>query len=325
MIVSLNYQHLIDFTRNIDFYFFPDTTGVFRLDSNNQTEIEGGLYAVGMAYAIQVTPTLSFGFTLNFWEDWLGDNGWEKTNHETNSGLWHPFPPGVPMFSDYMRYDQYDFSGFNANLGVMWNIASNLTLGAIFKTPFTADLFHETTTQELTYIETAPRTYLEDGTPKHTASDEELDIPMSYGLGFAYRCSDRFTVSGDIYRTEWPDFVLRDSKGKETSPASGRPIERSDIDPTHQIRLGGEYLFIYSNYIVPVRGGVFYDPAPAEGIPDDFFGFSLGSGIAYKRFVFDVAYQYRFANDVGDSILQELDFSQDVDEHILYTSLIFHF
>jgi len=56
-----------------------------------------------------------------------------------------------------------------------------------------------------------------------------------------------------------------------------------------------------------------------------FFGVSLGSGIAYDRFVFDLAYQFRFGNNVGDSILKELDFSQDVREHTVYASVIIHF
>jgi len=97
------------------------------------------------------------------------------------------------------------------------------------------------------------------------------------------------------------------------------------IDPTHQVRMGAEYLFITPNYVIPLRGGIFYDPAPAEGSPDDFYGLSLGSGIAKGRFIFDIAYQYRFGNDVGTSIMKNLNFSQDVDEHTIYSSVIIHF
>jgi hypothetical protein len=110
-----------------------------------------------------------------------------------------------------------------------------------------------------------------------------------------------------------------------TSPITGKPIEQSKSDPTHQVRIGAEYLFITPKYVVPLRGGIFYDPAPAVGSPDDFYGISLGSGIAYKSIVFDIAYQYRFGNDVGTFILEDLDFSQDVQEHTVYMSLIYHF
>jgi len=150
-------------------------------------------------------------------------------------------------------------------------------------------------------------------------------MPMSYGIGLAYRFSDQFTASLDIYRTEWGDFILTDSKGNDTSPITGQPTSESDIGPTHQVRIGGEYLFIKPKHVIPLRGGAFYDPAPAEGSPDDYFGFSLGSGIAYGRFVFDIAYQYRFGNNVGTSILKNLDFSQDVEERTIYSSVIIHF
>jgi hypothetical protein len=53
----------------------------------------------------------------------------------------------------------------------------------------------------------------------------------------------------------------------------------------------------------------FTTPAPAEGSPDDFYGFSLGSGFTLNdRFSLDIAYQYRFGNDVGDHILEPLGF-----------------
>jgi len=43
------------------------------------------------------------------------------------------------------------------------------------------------------------------------------------------------------------------------------------------------------------------------------------------KFVLDIAYQYRFGKDVGTYILQNREFSQDVREHALYSSVIIHF
>lgn len=149
---------------------------------------------------------------------------------------------------------------------------------------------------------------------------------MSYGLGLAYRFSDRLTVSGDLYRTHWADFIYEDEQGNKTLPLSaGKPEGSSDITNTTCIRLGGEYLIIGTSYVVPLRAGIFYDPAPAEGSPDHYYGFALGSGIAYGRFIFDVAYQFRFGNGVGGSLMQNKDIAQDVREHTLYTSMIIHF
>ena len=84
-------------------------------------------------------------------------------------------------------------------------------------------------------------------------------------------------------------------------------------------------MHIGNKYIIPVRGGIFYDPAPAEDDVDNYYGIAVGSGIVYKRLVFDAAYQFRFGRDVGKSNLSHLDFSQDVMEHTFYSSIIVHF
>ena len=318
MIVSLNYQPLYDFTREWDFPLLErsDRTSTIWDFSYQQ---EGGLYAVGLAYAIQITPKFSFGITLNFWEDWLGDNGWDQNRTQKGEGIDHL--ENTQFSYDYQSWNQFSFSGFNANLGFLWNVTDKLTLGVVLKTPFTAGLRHESKSRLSSDSDDL-------GEWVSASEDEELDMPMSYGVGLAYRFSDHLTVSADLYRTEWQDFVLRDSEGRETCPVSGLVLEESDMKATHQVRIGGEYLFFdpkNPKYVIPVRCGVFYDPSPAEGSPDDLYGFSLGSGIVVGRFVFDVAYQYRFGSNVGTSVLRHLEFSQDVSEHTLYSSVIVHF
>jgi len=317
MVVSLNYQNLFDFTRKWDFSLMQQSIDL-SVNRNIDYKQDGNLWALGLAYSLQITPRLSFGFTLNIWEDFLDDNGWEQTTRQSGSGTFM----GDPFTLESMSHDDFSFSGFNANLGILWNITDKVTLGVVFKTPFTADLKHKSTSSSSIRFPTNP--VLDSSSSSSFDEDEKLDMPMSYGIGFAYRHSDRLTVSADVYRTEWNDFIRKDSQGNKTSPISGLPESESDVDATIQVRAGVEYLFIKPEYVIPLRGGFFYDPAPAEGSPDDFYGFSLGSGIAYGRFIFDAAYQYRFGDNVGTSILQNLDFSQDVDEHTVYLSLVIH-
>jgi long-subunit fatty acid transport protein len=320
MIVSLNYQRRFDLTREWDFPLAQSTAGL-SVNQDVDYDQSGNLSALGLAYCVQLTPEFSFGFTLNLWQNWLGMNQWKQTTRQDGSGTYM----GNPFTFESKSRDRYSFRGFNANanLGILWNITPEFTLGAVVRTPFTADLKRKSTFDSSIRFPGAP----ESDTTTSTSSREnvELDFPLSYGIGLAYRLSDRLTVSADFTRTEWDDFVLKDSEGNKTSAISGKPKKDSDVDPTNTFRLGAEYLFIEPTYVVPVRGGVFYDPAPAEGSPDDYYGFSLGSGFAKGRFIFDLAYQYRFGRNVGGSILQNLDFSQDVDEHSVYGSLIVHF
>jgi long-subunit fatty acid transport protein len=153
----------------------------------------------------------------------------------------------------------------------------------------------------------------------------ELRMPDSYGLGLAIRLSDRLTIDIDIYRTEWNRYTLVDSSGNKTSPVTGMPKSDTSVKPTHQVRLGGEYLFIRENTVIPVRAGIFYDPEPSEGNPEDYYGVSLGSGFMWGNMVLDAAYQYRWGNDVEGDVIGVPNTSADVSQHLALVSAIYHF
>ena len=318
MVVSANYQNLYDLTRDWDFALNQSSDGL-AVTQDVDYDQDGTLSAWGLAYCIQISPQFSFGVTLNIWEDGIYNNKWKQTVDQKGSGTL----AGNNFNFESRSQDKFFFSGINANLGVLWNVTSKLNLGAVFKTPFTADIKQKSSFSSSIKFPEFPAA--DSSFSSRSTEHKDLDMPMSYGVGLAYRFSDNLTASLDVYRTEWDDFELKDSEGNKTSPISGLPSNESDVDPTYQVRMGAEYLFIQPQYVIPLRGGVFYDPAPAEGSPDDYYGFSVGSGIGIGRFIFDIAYQYRFGNNVGSSILQNLDFSEDVKEHTVYGSMIFHF
>jgi long-subunit fatty acid transport protein len=317
MVLSLNYQHLYDFSRKwqIGFQSYGPS-----MTTDWNYEADGGLYAYGLAYAVQIVPQLSFGFTLNFWQDGIYQEGWQSVTQ------WHVLVDmgGSRWFTqDYYRQDRYSFNGFNANVGLLWNVTDRLTFGATLKSPFTGDLKQNSnalTVDQYSFPGPNPK-------PRTTrrTTHYDLSMPMSYGFGLAYRFSDQLTLSTDVYRTEWGNFTLTNPAGEEFSALSGFPKDLSDVDATTQVHVGAEYLFIKPKYTIPLRAGFFYDPGPAEKSPDDYFGFSLGTGLGVGRFVFDLAYVYRFGKDVKETLVQGVTFSQNVAEHALYSSLIVHF
>ncbi len=83
--------------------------------------------------------------------------------------------------------------GFNFNLGLLWDASDDLTIGAVFKSPFKASLTHERSKIM------GSEEHLDPGMEKN------LQMPMSFGIGFAYKFSKSLTGSLDIYRTEWDD------------------------------------------------------------------------------------------------------------------------
>ena len=315
MVVSLSYQNLYDFTRDWNFMIKQDL-GFQKSEDSWSFQQDGRLSAIGLSYCIRVIPELSLGITFNFWDNNLSPNHWEQKYRRITSGD----VPGNRLLSEnYMKTETYSFKGFNNNLGILWRINYKFTIGAVLKTPFKADIEH---TKESTDLRTSPSFQRDD---RYEITNEELKMPMSYGIGFAYNFSDHFSIAGDIYKTEWNNCLYKTADGKEVSPFS--TSDQTDTSPTYQIRVGSEYLFIdeEKDYIIPIRAGIFYDPAPANKSPDNFYGFSLGMGFTKNdRFSLDIAYQYRFGNHIGNSLLPSLDFSQDVSEHTLYVSAVFY-
>jgi long-subunit fatty acid transport protein len=321
MVVSINYQNLFDFRRKWSFDLNRSSDGL-NLGDAVDLDQDGNLYALGVAYAFLLPYDLRFGLTSNFWnDDWFEDN-WNQNVTWKASGT----QSGNPFYFESTSREGFSFKGFNANVGVQWDVTGRLTVGAVLKTPFTAHV--ERKTRSMSSIHHPSDPHLDETTSNATKDPLDLKMPMSYGIGLAYRFTDAFTVSADAYRTEWDDFKLEDSEGNKISPISGKSSATSDVDPTHQIRLGAEYLFFDKRERTPIiafRLGAFYDPAPAEGSQDKYYGFSFGTGLSTERCSFDIAYQYRFGRDVGGSILQDFDFSEDVDEHTVLSSLIIYF
>lgn len=325
MIISLHYQQLYDFERDLNSDYTiqsntPFISGFSKTVQKIDFEQRGTLKAISPAYAVEITPSLSFGITFNIWTDELfWSNGWESRN--VVKGSINSFT-GLPVRFKTEDNDRYhDFRGFNMHLGLLWKANRFLTFGAVVKTPFTADIKHER------IIKTRMNTALWRVSRNKVKIKEnvDLDMPISFGLGMAVRFSDRFTMSFDLYRTDWSDFILEDGEGRRISPITGMTSHQSHIHSTTQVRLGAEYLFILSKTIIPLRLGFFYDPEPSAKNPDDYWGFSLGTGASLKDIVIDFAYQFRFGRDVEGEVLDIPSTKADVTQHLFLVSTILYF
>jgi long-subunit fatty acid transport protein len=318
MIVTFNYQRLYDMTKDNSLNFNADLGG----GNFNNTRVhytqDGYLGAFSPAIAIQVLPELYFGATVNIWDDFAGTSHWESRLDTTGSGQLG----GNPFDETSVRTTKNTFSGLNAHLGLLYNLKSKFAFGFVYKTPFEADLTSES---ELVRNQTFPLTdFLNSSSASSLTTNSKMSIPASYGIGIAYRHSDSLTFALDLYRTEWSDFVLTDSVGNQTNPLTTLPLSEGRCKDTTQVRLGTEYLLIGEKTIVPLRAGLFYDPEPSGTTLDDYYGFSLGTGVAYGKYIFDVSYQYRFGNGVGGD-LPNAGITSDVTQHTVMTSLIYHF
>lgn len=327
MVVSLNYQKLYDMNKNMDFHItstgwlpgFPQ----YEIRDNVRFRQRGSLKAISPAYAIQITPRFSVGATFNIWTDELfWDNDWTANTDEMFSGIG---VTGTTYRNKRTRKESFShFKGFNMNIGFLWDVNPTITIGAVFKTPFDASLRYRYKETQKVY-QPAIGSIMTNSVA--FSEHRDLKMPMSYGLGVAFRLSDVWTISFDVYRTNWSRFFMETRENGDFSPIDGTPRRYSHVHDTTQVRVGGEYLLMLEKTIIPLRAGLFYDPQPSQKHPGDCFGFSLGSGIMLNKHVLlDWAYQMRYGHHVcGGSLGGISDAKADIIQHKLMLSMIYHF
>ncbi len=318
--VSVNFQRLFDLQSATDVASrFTSIDGIQRVSSRQH----GGLYTISPAVAVQVTPTLSVGAAFNIWPR-LFDNGWTQDVSVRGEGRVVSGNRIVPFTSQGSIHEQFDFKAFNVTAGFLWTVNSVWSLGGVVRTPFTAKLNHShTSTLTVT---------LQDGSapvtagPVHFSEHLDMDFPISYGLGVSARLSDRLTMSLDVSRIHWSDFRLETPNRADVllvengAPSGkGRAVLSGASDDATTVRLGAEYLWIRPQFVIPFRAGFFYDPEPGIGSPDNFFGLSLGSGIAINKFIFDMAYTFRTGTVHSEAT------NTGVAQHGILASIIYHF
>lgn len=333
-VASLNFQSLIDFEKRMRITRVVADEDFLRSSETTFRE-RGRLRAIAPALAFQISPQIAVGFTMAFWTDKLGyQNGWtdrRRARSTTTIG-------GNTFLSDTLLRQEFSFNGFGGNVGVIWDITPQWTVGAVAKTPVWG-------TARRQLLELRSTNYDTDGNVIGTPSevepisfDESMRMPPSYGAGVAYRHSDALTISADIYRTEWGLFLRGDTDPvngahRAINPISGDGYKKSNVSGTIQAHVGAEYLVIFPRTVVPVRGGLFYDPEPrAEGL-EHVLGFALGTGVSIGPMIVDLAYQMRWGPNANPNVLG--GDTSDVDavvmstggsvlQHAFYLSGIYH-
>jgi len=405
MILSLNYQRLFDYY--LDFenslkgdviasqdasylvkgtgsgatrYDVISVTGInLALDSEITGKVRGELGTVSPAFAIQITPKFSLGFTANFWKDgWFNDGGRYRSEHEEKSNgefsqfnaLWwdtdgdctcnggHKCDDTVYYYIDdpscmdqlipgnlvggnptYSKKKSFQtvtrtkqrmrMQGQSYNFGLLWDITPRWTLGAVYRTGAVIEVDREyrwfrEQTSGWASLNQAP-------VSGEVNYDEHLTLPSAYGLGVGFRYSDALSFTSDVTVVRWDEYYYEPEKGDKYSLVTGLKKGVDDVAPTVTARVGAEYLIIKPKYVVPIRGGFFWDQEPAIPNSDNYYGLTVGSGFAYKWFITDLTYFYRLGRDVhvgysANAERTELveDAKGDVDQHQVMLSFIFH-
>lgn len=348
LVFSINYQTKFDFDRDIDTKF----RNIFALKSGDissqfsdvKYRQRGHLAALSPAVAFELTEKLSLGLVMNLWDQsLLPDNGWtvEKDFRTTSrvDGMLN-----IGSFGFTREKEEYDnFKGTNFTIGTLFKPNQRWSVGATYNTKFTADVDYKLT----------QRGFLSASGVRRGSAERSMEyvFPSSIALGAAYRFpNDKLTVSFDITRREWDQFVIHDPENRDPSKRRRSGVTGQsmwvapDIQPTYTVRAGMEYVFVNpskprQDYLPSIRAGVFYDPEPSggrnsnlfgldkgDGSNDKYYGFSLGAGVLIKdRVNIDAAYTYRWGRSVRSDTYGLAETDADVDQHYIYLSTVIYF
>ena len=319
VVVSLNVQRLFDLQGATDVTSrFTSIDGLQTVHARQQ----GALFTISPAVAVQITPAFSVGAAFNIWPG-LFDNGWKQEVTVAANGFVPSGGRAVPFTAAGRLTEQFEIEGFNVTAGFLWAINPTLSLGGVFRSPFTARVTHTHTSTLTVSLRDSPEPVV---TGNRFRDRLDLDMPLSYGLGLAARLSDHLTLALDVSRTHWSDFRLHASTRQDVlvvengAPSGkGRAVLNGEANDVTSVRLGAEYLWIRPGMLIPLRAGVFYDPEPGDGGTDAFFGFSLGTGMTFRSLVFDLAYTFRTGSVRGEAT------DTTVFHHGALASVIYHF
>lgn len=265
----------------------------------------GGFDVVALGTGLRVFNSLRVGGTINRWM-----NGYTQTFiREPRVGRTRG---RVDQVSDY------ELSGWNANVGLIWEPFETLNLGVVGKTPFTADV---SLRRERTDISPSGGAFTRN---RASSNDVRLDLPGAIGVGASWRPLGQLTVSADYTRTFWSRARIRNFftlaptlEGEEPPPPekSGDFYERLpyptftvDASDAEQIRAGVEYVLIHDRVRWPIRAGYFTNrqtfPA-ADGASPWFNSATLGLGMGVGPLMLDVAFVYETGDYVDESLFEQ--------------------
>ena len=119
---------------------------------------------------------------------------------------------------------------------------------------------------------------------------EDIDIPMFYNIGLAFRASDKVTLAADYHAAPWSDAEDED----------GDPFTKENANSFH---VGLEYLAGSGSSVLPLRLGFYTVPTAFQDYNEDAVSFNAitaGIGIIMDKIILDASFEYIFGSFAGD-------------------------
>jgi long-chain fatty acid transport protein len=187
--------------------------------------------------------------------------------------------------------------GYGVTISGLFHFTEKLSLGTSFRTKSTVKMKGEAENDLMGLI----------GTSTKSDFDREVAWPTWLGAGLSYKANEKLTVNADIQYSAWSysadKFVTEfdDAVWAAATAASGDDTFVLNWDDAIQYRIGLEYKV---KPCIALRGGYYYDPAPA---PDEYMNvlfpsstnnvLTFGIGHTKNNLTFDLATEYLFGSE----------------------------
>ncbi|MDX8377175.1 MAG: outer membrane protein transport protein [Mariprofundales bacterium] len=319
-VISINEQEMYALDRNLHFSFGnsgsdPSPPPIPPLLWDIQQKIDfkqhGSLRAISPALAVQITPKLALGITINFWQK----NRWHSQTATSTFGSFGLGTLSNTFASTLTQKESFTASAArNLHIGMLWEITPQWTLGAVTKTAFALKVQHR-----LQHESTGDVTG--GGVIDETLY---LHLPAVYGLGLSWH-SDVLAIAIDAQRTQWGSMFLRDDAGNNSNLLNGMPMATTPTAAGTRLAMGLEYLHYHAGgTITPLRAGIYRNPQPTPQGNKPTVGISLGTGIIFKQWMLDIGYSIERGSLLGDTSSIPHD-SYQLRRQRLYASCVWHF
>lgn len=346
LVFALGYQRVKEFDKTLHFSGFNTTSNglIFSIEENGdvadyyfdkdvqQEELvqqDGHLNNWSFAGAVDISPNVSVGATLNFW---TGSSTYIFDFFQSDkNNIYHNAQDTLRN----MDYDSYrvsqkiigDYSAFQIKIGALMRPSNSLRIGLNISLPTTFNIVEKyNDSDELVF---------DDGFTDAVVGDPgefEYDVstPFQFDLGVSYQVKD-LTLSGAIEYVDLSqvEFELPDEVNLDEN-YSALLDENKRIKDLYQEKLklkaGAEYFWRDQGLVF--RAGYLYDPSALKDAPSDFDRNFITGGLGLlvdKQFLIDFAYVYGYWKNYSSDSYTPGGTSEDIRYQKIFLTSSFRF
>ncbi len=294
------------------------------VENTENTSDEGSLKNWSAAAAIDLSPNVSAGVSLNYW---TGNSNYLVNYYQLDKfNNFNVFPGD---FYDYIEDRSLDtrYSSFNFKFAAMIRMIRILRLGLVVDLPHTINVNEDYLARSSVSFDDGEVIDFEDevGTFEY---DVKMPFRFTAGLSLAL---GPLLASGSAEYMDWTQIKFDVPSGAMNNPDYSDLIFENDkfrqyYRPTLKLRLGGEVGLPFLG--LQGRAGVIYDPSPLKNATtdNDRKFVTLGAGLLVdKVFKIDLAYLIGFWKQTSFDDLVPAGTEEDITLQKLFLTVSYRF